>query len=148
MPSSRKRAKGKERKAKALVPKQREWEVLARWGQNNLAIQCTHGCLHVGGKLLIPQGPVRSFLNAVDAFDMGSGSWYEGMESLFKQYHNVCNDKGHREVAKSILLAIGINSILIGDDIETIPNTYAIVSLVLEHYRGDFEYAFWTEKPY
>lgn len=150
---SRKRAKGKERKAKAAEPKVSRWEILSRWSENNVTIQCSHSCK---GKmdLVIPPAsspphPVHDFMSAVYAFDgPARPQWYDIMKLLYQQYSPVWKDDDHRKSAQNILLAFGTNSIL-RDGTYAVPNIVSAVLLVLEHFNDskDFESAFWSAAP-
>ena len=150
---SRKKSKGKERKARALaklataVPKERVWETLAHWGERSIAIQCSHG-LNCHGCVL--GHPVSTFLDEVVKLDEDpneEGFWlYDGMKGLFEAHSIVCEDSHLRNLACEILLCMGANSILRGDEFTETPHTLAIVAVILEHCEGNsnFESAFWS----
>ena len=80
---SRKKAKGKLRKAKAAAapPREREWEVLARWSTRTVAIQCNHGSdlssWNVGDPLYI-------YMNAVESFQLNSQNLEDGILELLE----------------------------------------------------------------
>jgi len=140
---SRKKAKGQLRKAKAAaaVPREREWEVLARWSERNVAIQCNHGSTlswSVGD-------PLYKYMNAVESFQANDKNLEDGITELYETHTSVWNNAKQREMAVEILLAIGTNIILRDDDVDW-ASTFAIVSSVMENYNGNgnFDAAFYT----
>jgi len=147
---SRKRSKGKERKAKAaLAPtKVSRWEMTAKWGENNIAIQCSHTS---ETNLVIPEisHPVYAFLHAVYSFDgPTSPQWYEIMKMLYTQHPLVFERDDHNKLARSILLAFSVNTILREDTYAT-PNIVSSVLLLLENFDDskDFESSYWSAAP-
>ena len=140
---SRKKAKGKLRKAKAAAasPKEREWEVLARWSERHVAIQCNHGSTlswSIGD-------PLYKYMNAVESFQANDKNLKDGITELYETYTSVWNNTEQREMAVEILLALGTNIILRDDDVDW-ASTFAIVSSVMENYEGNFNNAFYTRE--
>jgi hypothetical protein len=138
---SRKKAKGKLRKAKAAaaVPREREWEVLARWSERHVAIRCNHGSTlswKVGDPLYI-------YMNAVESFQVNSQNLEDGILALFQEHEKFWNDTKQRKMAIEILLAVGTNYILRDDEVGY-ASTLAIVASVMENYDGNFNAAFYT----
>jgi len=143
MPSSRKRSKGKERKAKQAVKKEESKNVAIyhswqKWacgdmGQNRVTIQCNHGLVTT-----IPDAshPVSRFINSSYASDEGRATVHKHPE--------VWNDSSYRALASKILTSIGVNCIL--HDVNC-PNTKQNVShmalikaiMMLENFTGDID---------
>ena len=140
MPSSRKRSKGKERKAKQAVKKEESknvaiyhsWQKWARgdMGRNQITIQCNHGLVTT-----IPDihHPVSRFISSIYMTDDGSDTVHKHPE--------VWNNVDYRALAAKILSNIGVNWILCSH-----PNTNQNVShivlakaiVLLENFTGDF----------
>jgi len=143
---SRKRSKGKERKAKAaLSVKVSHWEIMAKWGENNLF------CSHSEMDLVIPESshPVYGFISALYSFDgPARPQWYDVIKILYNQYPLVFESDAYKKSAQSILLAFAVNTIL-REDAYTAPNIVSAVLLVLENFNGskDFESAYWSVAP-
>ena len=140
---SRKKAKGKLRKAKAAAapPREREWEVLARWSKRNVAIQCNHGSdlssWNVGDPLYI-------YMNAVESFQLNSQNLEDGILELYETFTSVWNDSKQRKTAVDVLLAVGTNMICRDNEVGY-ASTLAIVASVMQNYDGsNFNGAFYT----
>ena len=140
---SRKKAKGQLRKAKAAatVPREREWEVLARWSERNVAIQCNHGSTlswKVGD-------PLYKYMNAVESFQLNSQNLEDGILELYETFKPLWNDAEQRKMAVEVLLTVGTNMICRDDEVGY-ASTLAIVSSVMENYQGNgnFNAAFYT----
>ena len=138
---SRKKAKGKLRKAKtaAAPPKESQWEMYARWAGRNVAIQCNHG-----STLRWSRGdPLYLYMSAVESFQANDKNLEDGITELYENYTSVWNNTEQRKMAVEILLSIGTNIILRDDDVDW-ASTFAIVSSVMENYEGNFDAAFYT----
>ena len=146
---SRKRAKGKARKAKAADRHWREveqyhWKGWALWEDRrdeNKAIQCNHG-----HSTIFPSAdhPVYSFIDGLflvgdthlsvskDFEQAGEGLWslLEYVKKSFNDHSSVWMNEEHRMMARDILLSIGTNAILYGGGGA---RTIAIAALLLEH---------------
>ena len=153
---SRKRNKGKERKAKKaeLVVERTErervvarsmWHGFARGEDNNRrkVIHCNHGLD------LIPDGnhPVTGFMNSLyvngTVNDMGI---FDNLKELFQAHREVWDNENYRQMAVNIFIAIGTNFMLSNED----PNfllqkdstrNIAFAIVFLENYdgSGDFD---------
>jgi len=140
---SRKKAKGKLRKAKAAAapPKESQWEMYAHWAGRNVAIQCNHSSTlswSVGD-------PLYLYMSAVESFQASDKNLEDGITELYETHTSVWNNTKQREMAVEILLAIGTNIILRDDDVDW-ASTFAIVSSVMENYEGNFNAAFYTRE--
>ena len=148
---SRKRNKGKERKAKKAEQKverienekmvvHKRWQGWAR-GENmldngSIITQCNHGCA-----LMIPHDnnhPVSSF---IDAFSMNRflepvKHISDNLRDTFNTYPEVWNDDCHRKMARDLLLRIGTNMILGKVTLSGMPKDIAYAVVVLENYDG------------
>ena len=116
---SRKRNKGKERKAKKQEEKRREcednnnmyniWRGWARgkegtgamWLEKNIC--CDHGC-----DITVLDGPSHPVPSFLDAFFMGGRPWLATIKSNPQIWHN-CN---YRKMVIDILLNVGTNLML------------------------------------
>ena len=142
--SSRKRTKGKERKAKAAAQVgedlRRRWESWALWGEQE-GIQCKHGCL-----VAIPESnhPVSQFLNTLWADTNSFQSSLHTMEYTFRRHREVWQDDKYRKMAISIMICIGTNIMLkSGQHMTALAPTQIAL---LEHYDGksDFQSAMYA----
>ena len=149
---SRKRNKGKERKAKKaeLEVKRIEnekmvvregWQGWARGEhvlENRRVItQCNHGCI-----LIIPDDnhPVTSFMDAFFIncyFAEGDINIADILRDTFNKYPEVWNDDGHRKMTRDMMLRMGTNMIL-GNKVNVtgMPRDIAYAVLMLENYDG------------
>ena len=119
---SRKRNKGKERKAKQVETKRAAvrhiWQGWARGRENNAIIT---RCDHTLGAAMISDfddsHPVLSFMD--DLFINWLEKNMEMTESLVDtlQHQQVWNDSSYRNVAIKLLLCIGTNLLLVHDDV-------------------------------
>ena len=138
--TSRKRNKGKERKAKqaemkAESEKARSRDIWSRWarGESN---QCNHGCN------VIPDvnvdHPVSCFM---DEFHMkfsttnNIADMIKNLRETVPTHPLVWNNDIYRKVAVKILLSMGTN-MLLNNPTSTIPPVLATVILLLENYDG------------
>jgi len=147
--STKKKAKGKERKArKAANTKQSNgskdgWESLARWGEETTTVLCNHGAMfppkeHVVHKFL------DSFAEATSEFSKETGMdlmrFFD--QSCNKTYPSVWRDPNQRKMLISILLSMGTNALLIGGRRSDMIRAKVFIStiLLLEHFevKGDF----------
>ena len=155
---SRKRNKGKERKAKKAEQEveriekdkmvvRETWQGWAR-GEDMLKngrviTQCNHGCALLW---MIPNAnnhPVTSF---VDAFFMNRflGTVKHILDNLRDTYNKcpeVLDDDSHRKMARDSLLRIGTNMILGKVPLSGMPKDIAFTVLVLENYDGSGDIA-------
>ena len=157
---SRKRNKGKERKAKKAALEaekvesersalRRVWQGWARgdnmsYGErhaSNSFIQCNHGFAKI-----VPDEnhPVSSFM---DTFIMNLTrnmmDMYDNMKITFDTHPDVWNNGNWKKMARNILISIGTNFLL--DEVVNEPNQipwhFAYAILVLENYDGrDYEF--------
>ena len=144
---SRKRNKGKERKAKKAEQElkivRERWQGWAR-GKNmlkedgSIITQCNHGCDLL---LMVPDDsnhPVASFM---DAFFMNRflGTVKHIVDNL-RDTFNICpevwDDDSHRKMARDSLLRIGTNMILGKVHLSGMPKDIAYAVVVLENYDG------------
>lgn len=135
---SRKRNKGKERRAKKDAATLRRWEMLSRdySGENS----CNHGCV-------IPQRDhaVSIFMNKVaEAFFDGDQA-IAVMRNSFGTHPEVWSNAEYRQLALCVFLNIGTNLILAGANEGPIPKPAAVAvarevsvaTLMLECYDGE-----------
>lgn len=145
---SRKRAKGKERKASLAIKRaalaRASWFQFIKYGEQNKSIQCRHGLDELSISIP-PQGHCVS--NMLDVFgkdtdDSNEQSMYEFMEELFNEHPEVWGDDNNRTMAMNILLNLGTNHILRGEYITA--SSYARAAAVIEKHEmgGSFESAF------
>ena len=150
---SRKRNKGKERKAKKAeqeVERIENERALTRelwqgWalGQDmyiqdsgRIITRCNHGCV-----LMIPNDnhPVTSFMDAffMKCFFSESKSIVDVLSDSFDTHRAVWNDDSHRNMISGLMLGIGTNMIL-GNDVNALglPRNIAYAVVVLENYDG------------
>jgi len=146
-PSSRKRNKGKDRKAKQQAKKEendrlganRLWrtrETSIPVGTNGwIKASCDHGCTVA----ISDDHPVSSFM---DQFFINAQrqrknmSVKENLREIFKSHPKIWNNEDYMKLVLAILARIGTN-ILLGEGSEMSLATYAAQSIVaLEHYNG------------
>ena len=142
---SRKRNKGKERKAKKAEHERgmaREtWQGWAR-GEDllkngRIITQCNHGCDLL---LMIPNAnnhPVTSFMDAFVMNTFFDKHILDHLRDVFNVCPEVWDDDSHRKMAGDLLLRIGTNMIL-GNKVNVSgkPRDIAFTVLVLENYDG------------
>ena len=148
---SRKRNKGKERKAKKAALEaevieskramaRKAWHGWARRGENIRSVQfitqCNHGC-----DLMIPDDnhPVTSFMDAFFMncyFAQGRKDIVGSLADSFGTQLAVWNDDRHRKMTRDLMLVIGANMILLGNEANI---EIAYVLMVLENYDGSSE---------
>ena len=141
---SRKRNKGKDRKAKkAAVEAERidrergivrkKWQGWAR-GEG---IQCNHGV-----ELMIPEDnnhPVVSFIDAFFLYEANSRDIYaeQYLRDTFTTHREVWDNERYREMSINIFVAIGTNVLLDTDAISfSGPKVLATAIVILENYDG------------
>jgi len=115
--SSRKKNKGKERKAKK-VEVEREKTHKLWWGmaigEEHLigkTITCDHGCRLPPNDL---DHPVSSFMNDfISHWSQAEGSALTIIEHLFKSHPLIWNDEKYRGMVVSIMIRIGTNHMLL-----------------------------------
>ena len=106
---SRKRNKGKERRAKREEAKGAWWRGLAIGGCCESEASCGHGCIAIPS----PGHAVSVFMNTYNTAHDGAISFFTGLENTFKC--DVWNSAQHRQMAIDILLSMGTNIILTGN---------------------------------
>ena len=144
---SRKKNKGKERKAKKAeveaekIEKERAalriaWQADARGEfQGRVIIQCNHGV-----DLVIPEDdhPVTNFIDALFTYAANNGGlMYVGfcLRDTFTTHQEVWENESYREMAVNIFIAIGTNSLL-----QNVRGGYFLVAhaiVALENYDGE-----------
>jgi len=133
--SSRKRNKGKDRKAKQLAKKEDNERADARdfWRRFCGIIQCHHGC----DSSIISDHPVSSFMDQfIINAQIKEMTVHQNLTNLFKSHTNIWNNQSYRKLGINILINIGVNLILNGD--ESIDGAICTAKsiLVLERYVG------------
>ena len=126
--SSRKRNKGKDRKAKQLAKKEENERVEARefWLSN-------HGCDLMS---VSDDHPVTSFIDQfyVNLREKGMAVLHS-LRSLFETHRHIWNNESDRKLAIDILLSIGTNMMLREGSDMSGPGCVAQAIVVLEHYN-------------
>ena len=150
---SRKRNKGKERKAKKAekdaeierAETRQSWHSLVTGEFNNMSkITCNHG-FDVTMILSKERHPVSCFM---DTFFINSDKEICSLVNLrdtFQLHPEVWNNASHRQMARNVLVCIGTNVLLAPDDLGASYITDAI--MVLENYHetaGDIELAIYS----
>ena len=134
--SSRKRNKGKDRKAKQLAKKEQNERVEARkfWlsfcgGRN----QCNHGCDLIS---VSDDHPVTSFIDQfyinLQIKDM---SVQQTLKELFFTHRHIWDNESYRKLSIGILTRIGTNMMLREGSDMSGPGCVAQAIVVLEHYN-------------
>ena len=136
-PSSRKRNKGKERKAKKADKVELERANANRFWQG--CHSAPVGCLHGRDNLTIPKDhPVSKFM---DEFFIHWIRKQKGiavvLQDMLRTHSQVWTDDNHRELATQTFTLIGTN-ILLADEINKGALDIAKTILVLEHYDSSF----------
>jgi len=140
---SRKRLKGRQRKAIKAASKESAWVQLTRWGERNVAVQCNHGCE------IIPQSGhiVYSFIQSV--FDemsvQGELSVATFTLASYKNEPQLWHNTKNRKMAVDILRSMGTNIILNGG-IEN-AKILATMSSFLEHFKSEYKLAYLSALP-
>ena len=132
---SRKRIKGKERKAKAaaaqVVVKGRSWELWARWGARKEGVRCNHGCLTIPQ----PGHPVSNFMVGLEEVLQDMPSFVPYMEDTYGKHPEVWENAELRMLARDILVSLSTNFVLYLD--QTVrAKALAVVINLLEQYDG------------
>ena len=97
---SRKRAKGKERKAAVALRSRPRWERLARWGEEH-DVKCSHGVAVIPG----PGHPLRIFL------DNHFGEMMTNLD-VSHELGEILVDDTNRKMLHALLISIGTNVVL------------------------------------
>jgi len=113
MPASRKRNKGKDRKARQQAKKEENERSIANtlWrGLCNAGIGCEHGC----GAMISNDHPVSTFMDQfIMNLDKGNENFAllvsETLKDSFKSHIQIWNDESYRRLAIIILIRIGTN---------------------------------------
>jgi len=142
--SSRKRNKGKERKAKQLAKKEENEKVKAHehWRSFYSSKNCDHG--HT--LMISDDHPVSSFM---DNFYINLLKRHEEMKpldlvvsetlrELFKSHVQIWNNESYRRLTIGILVRIGTDTLLRGDDVVLWSGAVCLAQsiVILEHYDG------------
>jgi len=134
-PSSRKRNKGKERKAKQQAKKdENERAIIHGVWINYCSIRdCNHG-----HEMVVPADdhPVSNF---IDQFFMNleqNKTVEQLFRDLFKSHPQIWNNESYRELVIGIMIRIGSNMLLDEDMPTSWPLIIAQSLMVLEHYDG------------
>ena len=151
--TSRKRSKGKERKAKKALELEKAklkeesrlagirntWQSWARGMDcRGRSIECNHGI-----SLMIPDEddhPVTKFIDGWFLHGADDNEMRLYLDHTLQTHPQVWNNKSYREMAARIFISIGSNFLIcnedIGDEDAKCPNDIAITILHLENYDG------------
>lgn len=149
---SRKRNKGKERKAKKEAAANLQSTLQKRmsqtfWWNNWVEVsRCTHGCV-----VPPPDHAVAGFMNTfVEAWngesafeeDWDQNNVNDALEATFEKHPDVWNDEVHRQMAIGVLLRMGTNMILKSEDDYDIDiaRRIGIIIVILDGYDGNGSY--------
>lgn len=111
MRPSRKRAKGQERKAKALSQANSWWTRIALLGEQQGGLQCSHGC----PKIPAPDHAVSMFLNDLRQFETAHRKKFDIIADVFNRHQQVWDNEEYRQMTIDILLTMGTNLVLAGN---------------------------------
>jgi len=165
MPASRKRNKGKERKARKVETEKirlqkvwRNWALGSNILRGNMSIECDHGCNNTRDIIstLSDDHPVSTFICefAGDWFPAYDKNMLVYLRGLFKEHSQVWCNESYRRMAIQILTSIGINWIIQQDHLENMLSSpgclgsttayddklaMATIIVVLENYHDDVE---------
>lgn len=150
---SRKRNKGKERKAKKEETKRKEvhkaWQGWARGEIYQKKISCDHGCT---GILSSNDHPVSKFMDdffmTIQAYREQQQSRGNEMKDFFQAHSQLCDNDNDRNLAANFLITIAVNNLLCKDgenenDLGLTSNIAKAV-VILENYTGDLDETFFT----
>ena len=147
---SRKRNKGKERKAKKEEAKrtlmQKTWRGRARGENNKNNISCDHGCM------VIPSNNDHSVCKFMDDFFMRMVHQpCSNLKDLFQAHQLLCNNDSDRNLAANILITIAVNNLLSkdarnGNDVNDVGLAVNVAKAVVifENYTGDLDETYFT----
>jgi len=130
MPSSRKRNKGKDRKAKQQAKKEESVRARAHeiWRSFYSITKCDHGCGEMSD-----DHPVSSFMD--EFYNCNEGFTASiNLKLLFQAHTHIWTNESYRKLAIDTLVRIGTNMILQGSP-KTWPLCLAQSIVVLEHYK-------------
>jgi len=134
-PSSRKRNKGKERKAKQQAKKEESDRANARkfWNGWVKGAECNHGC---GVMIPADDHPVSNFMDQfIINFHRKDLVLSQNLREIFKSHRHIYNNESYRNLAIGILVNVGTNMIL--SDVDTSSSVCVAISVVvLEHFNG------------
>jgi len=135
-PSSRKRNKGKERKAKQLAKK--EETDRAAWRRFWIGWATKTTCNH-GYEIVIPadEHPVSSFMDQFYINLLHKGMTVSAnLNDTFETHAQIWNNESYRELAIGIMIRIGSNLLLTGD--KSVEHALCVAQsiVLLEHYNG------------
>ena len=136
-PSSRKRNKGKERKAKQLT-KQQFKEVNCFWRRLESRFICGHG----RALSISDDHPISSFMDQLCMNLQHKGmTASQTLTNLFETHRHIWNNESYRKIVLDILVRIGTNLLLVfNNDFDEGDHTWtvciAMSVVLLEHYDG------------
>ena len=151
---SRKRNKGKERKAKKEETEREEvrklWQEWARGKapSSRTVISCDHGRASIHPLLMIQPSnnnhPVSRF---IDQFflEIVQEKNQHRIKDLLQAHSQICNNDADRKLATDILIVIGVNNLLMypdGRNAQTVAGLTSLIAdlvLILENYTVDFD---------
>jgi len=130
---SRKRSKGKERKAKK--EKGERELVKAFWRNFCRSIECNHGC-GCGEIIISEDHPVSSFMDTYFGYEFGNyASVEQHLVHRFQTHTHIWTNESYKKMAMKILIRVGANMLLNHQSFEW-PACIAHSILVFEHYNG------------
>jgi len=131
-PSSRKRNKGKDRKAKQLAKKEENERADSHdfwWSFCRSTTECNHGCA-----MISENHPVSTFMDQFYINLHQGMTVLETLIDLFEKHPQVWNNERYRKLAIDTLVRIGTNMILSNYPHITNPLCVAQSIMVLEHF--------------
>ena len=133
--TSRKRNKGKERKAKQLVKKEEteRADAHAFWRSFYNSTECYHGC----AMLISDDHPVSSFM---DQFFINLHKKRmivsKNLRTIFQTHKQIWNNESYRKIVLETLIRIGTN-MLLKDKSDMIWHVFTAQAIIaIEHYNG------------
>lgn len=140
---SRKRNKGKERRAKAAqsaAERSSWWLGWARWNEHPRAAPCNHGCASIPDSGHAVYKFIDAFGGFVQEMKVRNSSELTASEkfaNLCEEHLEVWDDSRMGKMAIDVMLRVGTNAILSGDDQDmTSSYTFSKGILLLEYYRS------------
>ena len=139
MPTSRKRNKGRDRKAKKEEAERLKIRNLWQgWIEENCssAKGCDHGC----DVAISDDHPVSSFMDQYMINSYRKGMYgTNNLRNLFETHTHILNNEHYRKLILDILIRIGTNMLLLGGSDMTWPICLGQSIMVLEHYNSTAE---------
>lgn len=111
---------------------------MARWGEREAGVMCSHGCTVPG-----PDHPVSVFMNGL----CKNSSWVtNGVQIRYKEDPEVWLNASYRKMAVDILLSMGTNALLVCHDVRTAKMLAKVIVHIENHdgsdHRGCYDYFF------